>query len=428
MRRSTTVRLSGENLVSATGIYSEQAGTKVTSCAEVDAILRSGDFAQALFQHGAGSYPFVGRTLSSRHGDEHFELRRLEARLLTRQNILHYATLAISEFERVVDTLASEADGLVRADLIPLLRRALVPVAAAIVGFDGVTTPDAVTRVSEYAGLLGEGATVHHSLRDQEEVIAAGLEAKRRLVEEFLALSRYRRQELVERFAAGEVNEDDLPRDLLTILLVSDAFSDEPDEDVLVREAVQYLIAAMNTSAAATPHAFFETRQWLERHPEDGRLVDEDDFMQRAVHEALRLHPPNYALYRVALRTSTVGGRTMEQGTVVMLDIGAASRDTNSFGPDAAEFDPHRVLRGPVRTFGMAFGGGATHVHWARARGRRRCRCVVGWRDRCHPGARQDFDSRGVTLDPSSPPRLRQDTSRGGYAGLPVIVKPRHPA
>ena len=95
------------------------------------------------------------------------------------------------------------------------------------------------------------------------------------------------------RYRAGELAEADLPEDLLTLLLRRYESWDEED---LLRECIFFLVASASTTTHSAPHTLLELDQWLAAHPEDAARTSDLGFLQRAVSEALRLHPPVPAL------------------------------------------------------------------------------------------------------------------------------------
>jgi cytochrome P450 len=164
---------------------------------------------------------------------------------------------------------------------------------------------------------------------------------------------------LLDRFAAGEIVESELPRDVLTVLLRNEDKVDLPP-DVLLREMAFYLQAGSHSTANSMVHALHEIFGWCDAHPEDKmRARDDLMFLQRCVHESLRLHPASPVAWRrptcpVKLSSGDVAGDTDR----IVIDLAAANRDRSIFGADADQFNPGRVLPPGVFPYGMTFGTG----------------------------------------------------------------------
>ena len=76
----------------------------------------------------------------------------------------------------------------------------------------------------------------------------------------------------------------------------------------------------------------------LAEHPEHQELLREDrDLIPNFIEEMLRLESPIKVFFRLARRTTTLGGVTIPAGTSVALFNGAANRDPRRFG------DPNEV-------------------------------------------------------------------------------------
>ena len=121
---------------------------------------------------------------------------------------------------------------------------------------------------------------------------------------EFLAPSAERRRALLAPGGGGE--DVEVPRDVLTTLL---RHGDELDltPEVIRREVAFYLLAGAHTSATAFVRAIDHILGWLERHPEDAAAVREDPlFVQRCVHETVRLNPSSPTGRRRALAPVTL--------------------------------------------------------------------------------------------------------------------------
>jgi cytochrome P450 len=101
----------------------------------------------------------------------------------------------------------------------------------------------------------------------------------------------------------------------------------------------------------------------------DGRVATWEDMPRlgltaRVVHEALRLYPPAWAIPRVCVRDTTLAGRTVRGGTMVIFSPYILHRRADQF-PRPQNFDPDRWLTAepsaaaPRRAAFLPFGAGA---------------------------------------------------------------------
>jgi cytochrome P450 len=144
--------------------------------------------------------------------------------------------------------------------------------------------------------------------------------------------------------------------DILTILLSDD---DRPDEDTMLAEAMLYFAASTGNMARMVPHCVSDLWAWLATIPVDQRPALDSTFLHAAAAETLRLHPSSPKIYRRAAReTALASGTVIPAGSLVTMDVIAANRDLEVFGPDASRFDPYRTTGVDKRLWGMAFGDG----------------------------------------------------------------------
>ncbi|MQY18877.1 cytochrome P450 [Nocardia macrotermitis] len=84
----------------------------------------------------------------------------------------------------------------------------------------------------------------------------------------------------------------------------------------------------------------------LAEHPDQRRqLVQDPKLIPNAVEELLRFEPPAPHVARYVTRDVELHGRTVPQGSAMMLLIGSANRDHRHFAPDGDVFDIHRDTR-----------------------------------------------------------------------------------
>ena len=393
--------------------------TWIRSHAEAQEILLSHDFAASL--HDGRSHPVVGDSLLTLVGQAHSERRRTEIVMFSRRSLMEYEFELVTPAvrESLAEALASQ-DG--EIDLLAVTHNALLRVSARIVGLDGVDSPEAIRHLTSVAGRLGEGASVEWA-NDPDTVVRNALEAKQEFAGRFWEPARRRRGNLVARYRAGELPEEDLPEDLLTILLKK---YESWDDDDLLRESIFFLVASASTTTHSAPHTLLELTQWLEEHPEDVVRTSELSFLQRAVSEALRLHPPVPALLRLALTDVVLStGRRIAEGEALALDLNAANRDQDAFGVDAGRFDPHRTPTARTHPYGLSFGSGP---HTCPGRLVALGGGAIGKVDREEVNIgvltriMAELFARDVRLVPERPPVKRTDTGADRFASFPVTV------
>ena len=396
----------------------------LTRFGEIDEVLRSRDFIQGTHREAP---MFLGDTLLLIDGDEHFERRRMESPLFNRPALAYYERHALRP---VISKALAEAKaaaptgGPVRADLVTLTRTMLWRIAAATTGIDGVEGVEPTERFIHQVNALGDASTVQWSTRPHEEVQAEGLEIRQAMVAEFYQPSLERRQALVDAHRAGEIGMDELPRDLITSMLLH---RDESwDDDLLLREATLYLIAATRTTLHVVPHALHHLREWLAENPADEASATDPAFLRDVASEALRLHPPSPALVREAVRDTTLStGRTIVAGQRVGLLFKPANMDTDVFGHDAASFDPHRATAtASAKAWGLSFGGGE-HLCIGRS-------LVIGLGGRNEDGSDSTdgtvvaillaLAQAGCRPDPDRPAQMLTTSLYEAYASYPILL------
>ena len=85
--------------------------------------------------------------------------------------------------------------------------------------------------------------------------------------------------------------------------------------------------------------------------------IDDLDFVDAYIHEALRLKPPTVLLSAEALCDTDIGGVIIDKGTMIMCAMRSSMEETCH--GNAAQFDPERWLATDVnKRASMPFGGG----------------------------------------------------------------------
>jgi cytochrome P450 len=394
--------------------------TRISSYVEAMEIFRSPDFYSPL--HYRYSHPVVGTSILSLFGPAHTQRRRTDLPVVSRNALMRYEFDTTMPVIREKLALPSGADEH-RVDLLAVMTPAVMKVAAAVIGLDGVVSDDDVAELAAIGTRISNGVTAEWLLLPVEEAVRDALSAREDFIVRFYGASRQRRADLVAAWRRGEVPDADLPDDIVTLFLRS---PDEPDDEALVRECLFWLTASTDTTIHSSAHAFMEIRTWLDAHPEDREMFDDLAFLQRAVGEAIRLHPPLPSALRRALADVTLPtGRHIVRGEYLDLDLNAIDRDQSFFGDDASEFNPHREDESALKVFGVSFGHG---VHSCLGR-----RLAVG-----AGNGRIESESApvglvvrlvqalllcGAAIDEDDPPELRARSTNGRWDRFPLTIR-----
>jgi cytochrome P450 len=398
--------------------------TRVVDVARFDAAaqaLREPNLQQALYDEGKVVMDGVLLTL---HGEAHRARRLLEFRVFRRDFFRYYEH---EVFPRTLGETLAPYLAAGRLDLVEFGYRMTVNLTADFAGIDRPEKSAAETEMLlKLIKSFSEGATLVHSTRDREVVRGEVREALAFFERRFFDASVARREALLAAHARGELDDDALPRDVLTVLLRNEDRVDLP-RDVLLREMAFYLQAGAHSTANSTTHALHEIFEWRRAHPEDGeRLARDPLFVQRCVHESLRLHPASPVAWRRALCPVHVGaGVEAAEGDRVVIDMAAANRDRAVFGEDADRYNPHRAIPAGHFPFGLTFGTG---VHACLGRDLDGGVVPRGEVD----AASHQFGivallvrtllDHGAEPDPADPPVRDRNTERPNYSRDPVIL------
>jgi cytochrome P450 len=331
---------------------------RLTTYQDAEEALTSDAFVTTNFE--PRSAPFMLGTLSEVNGAVHQAHRRHAAPL--------FARTALEQFEhevlpRAIEQAfreafsAADVDDSVVVNLDWLARRVMLAPSARIIGLDDADRTETAARLLECLAVLGQGPDLRWTRRRREDVVAEALEAKATFVAEFYAPSEARRRQLVEQYRAGVAGEEQLPKDLITALLMDTSGDYTPD--LRVREAIVMLSASVGSPATLLVHTVVELDRWVADHPDQGERLTNPDFLRRAANEALRLHPSSPAFARDVGRNVVMrSGRALLVGQRVAVDVTSANRDPVVFGADADRFDPDRVIPRRYPAFGLSFGAG----------------------------------------------------------------------
>ena len=327
---------------------------RVSAYHDVEHALRITDLKQSLYDEGK---ILMDKVLVTLHGDEHRQRRSIESQLF-RKNFFR-----VYENEVFPDLLSETLNQFLTEsalDLKELGYRIMVHLSLSFAGIDRIDgTVEEADAQHRLLIQLGQAATIGQFKGDREPIFQEIREAIDEFRERFFLPSRTRRLALLEQYRAGTLSEEDLPRDILTILLMHDAELAMPDE-LMVREVAFFYLAASHTSVHTLVHATNELFNWCERQGQTpAEVVASAHQLQRFVLESMRLHPSSPEAWRRAEAEITLAdGRVVPEGDKVVVDLQTANRDTSVFGEDAAEFNPLRSVQGRISPAGMSFGGG----------------------------------------------------------------------
>ncbi len=401
---------------------------KVESYAEIEEIMRSRDFVQG----GAPERShFLGGTLIFAEGEDHDHQKRMFQGLMSRQAMAYYELhLLQSVIDKVIDDLRSSrgADGLVRSDVVTLVRTMLHRISAAVTGVDGVDTIERTTRFQTLVTKLGEATSGQFTTGDKDQIKRQGEESLASLIEEYLQPSLDRRLELLRAYRGEEIAKEDLPRDLLMTMCLNDDLERPDDSEGIPyvwRQATLFLTAAITTTTHTLPHAFVHISEWFDEHPEDREKATDPEFLRIAIAESLRLHQTSPVKFRIAAKDVTLStGRNVKEGEMVALFAPPANLEPAMFGEDSRYFDPYRAAPKGATNYGLTFGVG---IHMCLGRN-----LVVGMRGKSAEEAGtygtmirivRTLHELGAELDPENPPRRYTSTYHDAFEAVPIILR-----
>ena len=316
--------------------------------------LRISDLRQALYDEGA---ILMEKVLVNLHGEEHRSRRLIETKVFRRDFFQWYESQVFPA--TLQQTLAPYlATG--KADLVDFGFRVMMNLTADFSGVDRPDrSPEETARLLRILRTFGKAATLGQAVGDREAIRAEIRAALAEFDQHFFQPSMARRRVFLEQLKRGEIGEEALPRDVLVDLLRSeDQTPIAPD--VLMKEIGFFLLAGAFTTVHTLTHAMHEIFTWRASHPQDATRYAEDPlFLQKAIHESMRLHPSSPTAGRRP--TCPVHLPTGEDATpddLISVDLMSANRDITIFGDDAAEYNPHRPAPRGASPYGLSFGIG----------------------------------------------------------------------
>ncbi len=386
--------------------------------------LRQADLRQSLYDEAA---LMMERAVVNLHGAEHRARRGVEAVMFRKDIFLHYEKNILPQ--TLAETLAPFlAEG--RGDLVEIGYRVMMNLTIDFTGIDrplrsAEETGELLRLLKEFslAPALGQSLDPADVAEKKRRISIAMEEFRTR----FLDPSLERRQALIDKVEAGELDRADLPKDVLTALLLGQSDL-QLSEREFVQEGIFFVLAGAHTTIHSLGHAVHEILNWLDAHPEDRqRLRDDPYFIQQCVYESLRLHPSSPVARRRALCPVTLkDGAVVEPGQQVAVNLRAANHDPELFGEDADRFNPHRTVKTSFR-YGLSMGDGA-HACLGR-------HLAIGVDPK--PGADPDKHQYGVVPlivagllrhglrpDPTEQPEKDGTITRITWARYPIVFRP----
>jgi cytochrome P450 len=378
--------------------------------------LRQRDLRQSLYDEGA---VVMDQVLVNLHGEDHRQRRSVESKVFRRDFFRYYET---EVFPGTLEDCLTPYLAAGRLDLVEFGYRVLVNLTADFTGIDRpANTPEETETLMAMLRLFSRTAILAHSTVDRDAIRREALDALGTFETQFVEPSVARRVRLLRDLDNGRATEDDLPRDILMVLLRQRGELDMPD-DVLTREMAFYALAGAHTSIHSLTHAVHEVFQWV---ADPATLVDDPLLLQRCVLESFRLHPSSPIAARRSLCPVTLNSASIDEGETVEISLQMANRDEGVFGADAAEFNPLRDLGKGISPYGLSFGVG---MHACLG-----LNLAAGTLPRADTDAAQqhygtvtliirELLAHGLRPDPERPPAKDETTARDLWGSYPALL------
>ena len=325
------------------------ASVKLNNFLEVQEALCNPELCQNLYED---SDMLMKDVLLTLHGKDHRKRRQSELKLFARSVTSHYENVIFSRFlEQMVNQVIKKKD----FDLVEFGYLATIQLTS---DFAGVDSEDQdIQKLIEIVQRFSEGATIAHSTREKD-IVRQNLKTAKNSFTSFLKPSWNRRKQLIQAFNEGQIKEEELPKDVLTVLLRNQNGLKLTDDDI-EREICFYLQAGSHSTVNSLVHAANEILNWTE---DTTMLASNPKLVQKCVHESLRLHPASPVAARKVVQTTRIAGQLFEEGDELKLDLASANKDVAVFGEDADVFNPIREIKmKKSQLFGLTFGAGVHH-------------------------------------------------------------------
>ena len=327
---------------------------KISDYETIKKALVNRDMKQALYDDGKVIMDGVLLTL---HGEEHHKRRKLEHKVFQRDFFKYY------EHQLFPKTLEETLQPFIKkksADLIDFGYRITMNLTADFAGIDRPEkSPKETENLLSLVKIFSQGATLVHSKRSHQEVKEEVIDALENFEKDFLNPSKTKRKDLIDRFKKNEISKEELPRDVLTVLLQNEDNIDLTD-DLIKREIAFYLQAGSHSTANSMTHALHEIFEWIKNDSDKLKKINDDPlFLQRCVHESMRLHPASPVAWRKPTCPIDLNDTiNLKEDDLLIMDLFTANRNKEIFGEDADKFNPYRKLGPQQHLWGLTFGIG----------------------------------------------------------------------
>lgn len=295
--------------------------------------------------------------VSIQHGAVHRARRRVENTQF-RADVLRLYEREL--FPKVMNDLLDRLIDSDRVDLFPIGEMLSVVLAARRAGveYDAASLDD-LRALVRLVDAFSQGAAILDA-RDPDAVRSLVRDAYEEFESRFVRPAWHRRVEAIARLRRGEISEEELPHDILTVLLLhrDDPSLELDDERRVVREVATYLQGGTHTSAQTLVNALDAIFERPDATALLERVAGDTLFAQRVIQETLRLRPTTPKARRRAEADTEVAGVRIPKDAQVILDFTAGNRDPEVFGQAADDFDPDRPLSPSVPRWGLSFGAG----------------------------------------------------------------------
>ena len=292
------------------------------------------------------------------HGATHRARRRVENTQF-RADVLRLYEREL--FPRVMNDLLDVLIDQERVDLFPIGEMLSVVLAARRAGIEyDASDLDDLRALVRHVDAFSQGSAILDA-KDPDAVRALVRATYAEFERDFVRPAWATRAALIDRARRGEISEEELPHDILTVLLLhrADPQIELADDARIVREVATYLQGGTHTSAQTLVNALDLIFAQGEKYTRIiDRIASDTLFAQRVVQETLRLRPTTPKIKRRAEAETEIGGRPIPKDALVVLDVVAANQDPRLFGAHADQFDPDRAIDPSVPRWGLSFGGG----------------------------------------------------------------------
>jgi cytochrome P450 len=296
--------------------------------------------------------------VSIAHGATHRARRRIEnTQFRAEVRRLYERELFPTVMNELLDRLITSD----HVDLFPIGEMLSVVLAARRAGIEyDASSLDDLRALVRHVDAFSQGSAILDA-KDPDAVRALVRAAYQEFERDFVRPAWERRAALIAAVGRGEAREQDLPQDILTVLLLH---RDDPslalgDDGRVVREVATYLQGGTHTSAQTLVNALDQV--FAEANSSDliARIARDTLFAQRVVQETLRLRPTTPKAKRRAEADTEVAGKRIPKDALVVLDLASGNRDPEVWGATADQFDPDRAVPANVARWGLSFGAGA---------------------------------------------------------------------